>query len=85
MNTPAHPPAPQEGKPGASAARDSAALHSWVQHRVAAYVAALRQHLPNITEGGSLASVLEHATYCGSSLSRVGLDFRVRGQGEGPG
>ncbi|KAI8472489.1 MAG: hypothetical protein J3K34DRAFT_208003 [Monoraphidium minutum] len=67
--------APQDGKP-AAAGRDSAALHSWVQHRVGCYVAALRGHLPNITEGGSLASILEHCTYCGASLSRVGLDFR---------
>ncbi|KIZ04110.1 Conserved oligomeric Golgi complex subunit 8 [Monoraphidium neglectum] len=68
--------APQEGKPQAGA-RDSAALHSWVQHRVAAYLAALRAHLPNVTEGGGLASVLEHCNYCGASLSRVGLDFRA--------
>eukprot|EP00798_Chlamydomonas_sp_ICE-L_P001568 gene1568-32954_t len=36
----------------------------------------LRVHLPHITEGGNLASVLEHCMYCGSSLSRVGLDFQ---------
>jgi hypothetical protein len=75
---PPHPFCIQEGKPQAGA-RDSAALHSWVQHRVAAYLAALRAHLPNVTEGGGLASVLEHCNYCGASLSRVGLDFRVRG------
>jgi conserved oligomeric Golgi complex subunit 8 len=70
---------PQDGKQQAGA-RDGAALHSWVQHRVACYVGALRRHLPNVTEGGALASVLEHCTYCGASLSRVGLDFRVRGR-----
>jgi hypothetical protein len=47
----------------------------WVQHRVSHYVAALQQHLPAIEEGTQLASALEHATYCCSSLSRVGLDF----------
>lgn len=40
------------------------------------YLEALRQHLPGITEGGSLASVLEHCMYCGMSLARVGLDMR---------
>jgi hypothetical protein len=29
-----------------------------------------------VGEGGSLASVLDHAMYCGGSLGRVGLDFR---------
>lgn len=37
---------------------------------------AVRTHLPRIQEGGSLASVLDHAMYCGGSLGRVGLDFR---------
>ncbi len=37
---------------------------------------AVRTHLPRIREGGSLASVLDHAMYCGGSLGRVGLDFR---------
>lgn len=37
---------------------------------------AVRTHLPRIQEGGSLASVLDHAMYCGASLGRVGLDFR---------
>lgn len=72
------PRARQDAKAGAPPACDGAALHDWVAHRVGAYAAALRAHLPNITEGGALASVLEHATYCGGSLARVGLDFRVR-------
>ena len=37
---------------------------------------ATRLHLPRVGEGGSLASVLDHAMYCGGSLGRVGLDFR---------
>ena len=36
----------------------------------------MRLHLPRVSEGGSLASVLDHAMYCGGSLGRVGLDFR---------
>lgn len=40
------------------------------------YLETLRRQLPRITEGGSLASVLEHCMYCGMSLGRVGLDFR---------
>ncbi len=40
------------------------------------YLETLRRQLPRISEGGSLASVLEHCMYCGMSLGRVGLDFR---------
>lgn len=40
------------------------------------YLDALREALPRVMEGGSLASVLEHCMYCGMSLGRVGLDFR---------
>lgn len=40
------------------------------------YLDTLKRQLPRITEGGSLASVLEHCMYCGMSLGRVGLDFR---------
>jgi hypothetical protein len=35
-------------------------LYSWVQHRVQLYLQQLAAHLPAITEGGNLASVLEH-------------------------
>jgi hypothetical protein len=58
-----------------SSRRDSAALHSWVAHRMQLYMAALATHLPRVSEGGTLAAVLEHVTYCGTSLSRVGLDL----------
>lgn len=73
---PAAPRRPQDDKPHGPA-RDGAALHSWVQHRVGAYLGALRRHLPAVAEGGALASILEHCAYCGTSLGRVGLDFQV--------
>lgn len=57
--------------------KESAALYSWVQHRMVLFEQALVNHLPRIHEGGNLASVLEHCLYCGSSLSRVGLDFQA--------
>lgn len=44
--------------------KESSILHSWVQHRLSLYLHALRQHLPNITEGGNLSSVLEHCMVC---------------------
>ena len=56
--------------------KESAALYSWVLHRLFLFEQALKKHLPRIHEGGNLASVLEHCLYCGSSLSRVGLDFQ---------
>jgi hypothetical protein len=61
----------------ASIIKESAALYSWVQHRLVLFELALKKHLPMIHEGGNLASVLEHCLYCGSSLSRVGLDFQA--------
>ncbi|GFR42393.1 hypothetical protein Agub_g3265 [Astrephomene gubernaculifera] len=64
---------------GCSAAhlRETCMLHSWVQHRLGLYLEQLRRHLPAVGEGGNLASVIEHCMYCGSSLSRVGLDFQA--------
>jgi hypothetical protein len=55
--------------------RQGCVLYTWVQHRIAHYLAALQAHLPNVEEGTNLAAVLEHCMYCCSSLSRVGLDF----------
>ncbi|KAL4458513.1 hypothetical protein ABPG75_013378 [Micractinium tetrahymenae] len=61
---------------GGKGPRDGGILYTWAQRRIAAYLDAVRTHLPRIQEGGSLASVLDHAMYCGGSLGRVGLDFR---------
>ena len=58
-------------------ASTSGAVYSWAAHRVGFYVETLGRHLARIEEGGALASVLEHAMYCGMSLARVGLDFRM--------
>lgn len=55
---------------------DGGLLFSWAEHRLTLYLGLLRDHLPQITEGGALASVVEHTMYCGMSLARVGLDFR---------
>ncbi|GLC34513.1 hypothetical protein PLESTB_001253200 [Pleodorina starrii] len=57
--------------------RETSMLYCWVQHRVSLYLEQLRRHLPAISEGGNMASVIEHCMYCGSSLSRVGLDFQA--------
>ncbi|PNH08164.1 Conserved oligomeric Golgi complex subunit 8 [Tetrabaena socialis] len=69
------------GRDGAGGAlpnlHETSMLYTWVQHRISLYLEQLRKHLPNITEGGNLASVIEHCMYCGSSLSRVGLDFQA--------
>eukprot|EP00958_Prasinococcus_capsulatus_P030238 scaffold7998_cov417-Prasinococcus_capsulatus_cf.AAC.16 len=55
---------------------DGGLLYSWAMHRIDAFLGTVRQLLPKVDEGGSLASVLDHCMYCGMSLGRVGLDFR---------
>ncbi len=40
--------------------RETSMLYTWVQHRLGLYLEQLRKHLPHITEGGNLASVIEH-------------------------
>ena len=51
-------------------------VYAWATHRMCTYLEALSATLPRLSEGATLASVLEHCTYCGASLGRVGLDFR---------
>lgn len=70
--------ADQQPHPGSGArgADDGGILYSWAERRVRAYLTAMEMHLPRITDGGGLASVLDHAMYCGASLGRVGMDFR---------
>ena len=58
-----------------SAVKESSVLYSWLAQRLVTYLAALRLHLPAVSEGANLASVLEHCLYCASSLARVGMDF----------
>lgn len=51
--------------------KETCLLYSWVQHRVSLYVALLRTHLPHVTEGGNLASVIEHCMVrCAAALLR---------------
>lgn len=89
VSHPLHPPTTPEGDSqrehvawlqgadaGSASDREMGALYSWAAHRVAGYVDALGRHLGRLQEGGALASVLEHAMYCGMSLARAGLDLR---------
>jgi hypothetical protein len=55
---------------------DGGILYAWAERRISAYLDAVATHLPQISDGGGLASVLDHVMYCGASLGRVGLDFR---------
>lgn len=68
--------APQSAGASSSSEQELGALYSWAAHRVGNYLEVVSRHLPRIKEGGALASVLEHAMYCGMSLSRAGLDLR---------
>jgi hypothetical protein len=56
---------------------DGGLLYSWSTHRVGAYLHALELALPRIDEGGALASVMEHCSYCGLSLARVGGAYQI--------
>jgi hypothetical protein len=40
--------------------RETSMLFTWVQHRISLYLDQLKKHLRSITEGGNLASVIEH-------------------------
>ncbi|KAL2629029.1 hypothetical protein R1flu_013715 [Riccia fluitans] len=55
---------------------DGGLLYSWAMHRITTHLAVLQEVLPRVTEGVSLAIILEQSMYCGMSLGRVGLDFR---------
>jgi hypothetical protein len=50
-------------------------LAHWLVRRVQIFVGQLSQHLPAVTGGATLASLLETASYFASSLRRVGADF----------
>ena len=62
--------------PAGAAAEDGGILYSWAQRRISVYIETLQTYLPRVSDGGGLASVLDHVMYCGASLGRVGLDFR---------
>lgn len=49
---------------------------SWATARMAYYLGQVEETLPHITDGSSLASVLESCSYGGRALARVGCDPR---------
>eukprot|EP01018_Ginkgo_biloba_P022744 Gb_37671 [translate_table: standard] len=55
---------------------DGGLLFSWAMHRITSHLNTLQTMLPKITEGVSLAIILEQCMYCAMSLGWVGLDFR---------
>ncbi|KAI5082344.1 hypothetical protein GOP47_0002087 [Adiantum capillus-veneris] len=55
---------------------DGGLLYSWAMHRITLHLAVLHALLPKISDGMSLATLLEQCMYCGMSLGRVGMDFR---------
>ncbi|CAG9460795.1 unnamed protein product [Pedinophyceae sp. YPF-701] len=73
---PDQPAAQQRAPAGSAAAPASAALQAWAHDRVLHFLSAFEARLPGVKDGASLASLLDHAMYCGVSLGRVGLDFR---------
>ncbi len=52
-------------------------LYSWINHKVAGFLAALDEHLPLLADCSSLALLLDQCMYFGMSLSRIDVDFRV--------
>lgn len=57
--------------------RDGGMLTEWALHRIVGYLETLQRRLAEVPDGASLLSLLESAMYCGMSLGRVGLDFRL--------
>ncbi|PAN21238.1 hypothetical protein PAHAL_3G451900 [Panicum hallii] len=55
---------------------DGGLLFSWAMQQVSNHLTTLQVMLPNITEGGSLSSILDQCMYCAMGLGLVGLDFR---------
>ena len=55
---------------------DGGLLYRWIHHRVTLLLDTVARHLPAISEGSYLYSLIEQCSYCGASLARVGIDFR---------
>eukprot|EP01134_Creolimax_fragrantissima_P001137 CFRG1137T1 len=51
-------------------------MYGWVDHIVADFLQVLKTNLSMVTEGALLNSLLAQCMYLGSSLGRVGIDFR---------
>ncbi len=52
-------------------------LWSFAFRKVREFVEVLEQNVPRLGDGEEIGAVAEQCMYCGSSLSRVGMDFRI--------
>ena len=52
-------------------------LYSWVLVEIRAYITLLEEMIPKLTDGSSLANVLDVSMFFGQSLGRLGADFRL--------
>ncbi|KAL9224722.1 hypothetical protein vseg_000731 [Gypsophila vaccaria] len=55
---------------------DGGLLFSWAMHQITSHLKILKHMLPKITEGVSLANILDQCMYGAMGLGWVGLDFR---------
>ncbi|KAH9605351.1 hypothetical protein KSS87_004645 [Heliosperma pusillum] len=55
---------------------DGGLLFSWAMHQITSHLKTLKHMLPKISEGASLASILDQCMFGAMGLGWVGLDFR---------
>lgn len=51
-------------------------MNGFITNVISHFLKTLEIHLPLINEGLSVANILDQCMYYGSSLGRVGVDFR---------
>ena len=56
---------------------DSHLLWSFAFQKISEFTELLDRHFPSLTDGEEMGAVFEQCMYCGSSLARVGMDFRI--------
>jgi len=65
------------GSTGQAGSSSGGLLSTWVGAKVENFLGEVRRVLPEVTDSALLNNILKQCMYCGLSLSRVGVDFRV--------